>query len=102
MKISINIALVCCTFIKLIQSDSITRCNETIASKPLHLCSKVDTYQTAKPRKKAGNPIDVENLITLSSISKLNVDEETFTIELVIKMIWNDTRVTLANNYQNE
>ena len=80
--------------------SKLPECTEKSSERPfLHLCSLVPSYLRTGPRNEYDNPVDIQTLISILSINNFNPNDETFTIELIVKMTWNDTRLTLVNNF---
>ena len=76
---------------------------ESCASKDvtkLQLCTLEDAYDTSLPSEPW--PVTVKNSVTVLDVVELNPDDNTLTIFVQLKVLWNDTGLSLISNDPNE
>ena len=69
-------------------------CNETVSK--LQLCTLVSDYEQGVPDSVVHKqPTQVSNSVTLLSVAEFNEDQSTISLNVLLAMWWNDTRLTL-------
>ena len=57
------------------------------------ICSLISDYKNYEPLNKG---LQLSQIYTISSISEMNEEKGTITLDVVVKIMWNDTRLTLT------
>ena len=57
------------------------------------LCSLDGSYAKQNPDGSPGNPAKIDQSITFISVTNFDEKESTLGLEVIVKVIWNDTRV---------
>ena len=84
--------------------QTLVNCNETVSE--LQLCSHVFDYDGGMPDsivQQSGErqPTLLKTSITLYSLAEFNEDQSTISLNVLLAMAWNDTRLSLTPNYHN-
>ena len=77
---------------------ALVSCNETVSK--VRLCSLVPDYKQGLPP--AGKPLELLQSITLFSIAEINEDLSSMTLNVLLAMLWNDSRLSLKANNPEE
>ena len=82
-------------------SKALVKCNGTVTK--LQLCSLAQKYEQGTPIQcKACDPLKVLTSVTVFKIAELDENKNTITLNALLSVWWNDTRVTLETNHLNE
>ena len=81
-------------------TQGLKSCNESFTS--LELCKLTKEYLKEQPTATPGEPIIIDPIITLSSVSEFEGNLETLTLDVIIKVMWNDSRLTMKSEIENE
>ena len=88
-------------FLKIKSSKALVKCNGTVTE--LQLCSLADKYQKGVPPGcKDCKPMSLSSSLTVFKIAELDENQNTITLNILLSVVWNDTRVTLESNDPNE
>ena len=87
--------------LKIKSTVALVKCNGTVTE--LQLCSLADKYQKGVPPGCKGcKPMNLSSSLTVFKIAELDENQNTITLNLLLSVVWNDTRVTLESNDPNE
>ena len=82
-------------------TTALVKCNGTVTK--LQLCFINDKYDKGSP---PGNgvpePMKMVSSVTVFKIAELDENQNTLTLNLLLSIVWNDTRITLETNDPNE
>ena len=82
-------------------TTALVKCNGTVSK--LQLCFLDDKYDKGYP---PGNgvpePMKMISSVTVFKIAELDENKNTITLNALLSVWWNDTRVTLETNHLNE
>ena len=93
--------LIIILFLKIKPTKALVKCNETVTK--LQLCSLADKYQKGVPPGcKDCKPMNLSSSLTVFKIAELDENQNTVTLNLLLSVVWNDTRVTLESNDPDE
>ena len=82
-------------------STALVKCNGTVAK--LQLCFLPDKYDKgAPPGNGVPEPMKMNSSVTTFKIAELDENQNTITLNLLLSVIWNDTRITLETDNPNE
>ena len=82
-------------------SKGLVKCNGTVSK--LQLCSLTGKYDKGVPPGcKECEPMVLYSSVTVFKISELDETQNTITMNVLLSVAWNDTRVTLETNDPNE
>ena len=82
-------------------SQAILECNKTVTK--LQLCSvKTDYNSRSTGSKLLGQPLVVNTAVNVFKIAQLDENFNTITLNVLLSVVWNDTRILLESNHQNE
>ena len=82
-------------------SKALVKCDGGMTK--LKLCSLVEKYDKGVPLEcKHCDPLEMRSSITVFKIAELDEDQDTITLDLLLSVSWNDTRLTLETNDPNE
>jgi hypothetical protein len=82
-------------------SKALVKCNGTVTK--LQLCSLAQKYEQGTPIQcKVCDPLKVLTSVTVFKIAELDENKNTITLNALLSVWWNDTRVTLETNHLNE
>ena len=82
-------------------TTALVKCNGTVAK--LQLCFLPDKYDKgAPPGNGVPEPMKMVSSVTVFKIAELDENQNTLTLNLLLSIIWNDTRITLETNDPNE
>ena len=88
-------------FLKIKSTNALVKCNGTVTE--LQLCSLANKYQKGVPPGCKGcKPMSLSSSLTVFKIAELDENQNTITLNLLLSVVWNDTRVTLESNDPNE
>ena len=88
-------------FLKIKPTKALVKCNETVTT--LQLCSLADKYQNGVPPGcKDCKPMNLSSSLTVFKIAELDENQNTVTLNLLLSVVWNDTRVTLESDDPDE
>ena len=88
--------------------QTLISCNETVLK--LQLCTLVSDYEKGYPDSIVhcpdgcqshghGQPTQIKTSITLFSLDEFNEDKSTISLKVLIALFWNDTRLSLPQNF---
>ena len=63
--------------------------NKTMGNKIIELWPDLFSYET---------PLNVSSLLTVDSIPEFNENEGTITVNAILKLVWNDTRIKFKSD----
>ena len=96
----ISIAILVTTLL-LRNVQALVKCNGTVTK--LQLCSLAQKYEQGTPIQcKVCDPLKVLTSVTVFKIAELDENKNTITLNALLSVWWNDTRVTLETNHLNE
>ena len=82
-------------------SKALVKCDGGLTK--LKLCSLVEKYDKGVPLEcKHCDPLEMRSSVTVFKIAELDEDQDTITLDLLLSVSWNDTRLTLETNDPNE
>ena len=82
-------------------SKALVKCNGTVTK--LQLCSLAEKYDKGSPKTCKGcDPLKVSTSVTVFKIAELDENKNTITLNALLSVWWNDTRITLETNELNE
>ena len=82
-------------------SKALVKCNGTV--KKLQLCFLAEKYDKGTPFPCKGcDPLKVSTSVTVLKIAELDENKNTITLNALLSVWWNDTRITLETNDLNE
>ena len=82
-------------------SKALNKCNGTVTK--LQLCTIGQGYDRGTTGwRKLGNPVTLNTSITVFNIAEFDEDKSTMTLNILLSVIWNDVRITLESNDENE
>ena len=88
-------------FLKIKPTKALVKCNGTVTE--LQLCSLDVKYQKGVPPGcKDCKPMSLSSSLTVFKIAELDENQNTVTLNLLLSVVWNDTRVTLESNDPDE
>jgi hypothetical protein len=79
-------------------TTALVKCNGTVTK--LQLCFLSDKYDKGKPAGKW--PMKMVSSVTTFKIAELDENQNTITLNLLLSVMWNDTRITLETDNPNE
>ena len=79
--------------------QSLVSCNESETVSVVQLCTLVPYYDVGVPSEP---PARIDPLVTLFSVTELNEDQRTISLNVLLSFWWNDTRLTLTPKGFNE
>ena len=83
------------------QTTALVKCNRTVSK--LQLCFIDEKYDKgAPPGNGVPEPMKMVSSVTVFKIAELDENQNTLTLNLLLSIIWNDTRITLETNDPNE
>jgi hypothetical protein len=66
------------------------------------LCSLYDKYEKGTSDFKiTGKPMSIKSSITMLKIAELDQNKNTITLNVLLSIFWNDTRITIESNTPN-
>ena len=77
-------------------SQALVQCNAGNVTK-LQLCTLDQAYDKSIPDP-TERPMKIISSVTVFSISDLNQFENTISLNLLLSVVWNDTRLTMESN----
>ena len=81
--------------------QAIIECNKTVTK--LQLCSiKTDYNSRITDSKLLGHPLAVQTEINVFKIAQLDENLNTITLNVLLSVVWNDTRIALESNNKNQ
>ena len=81
--------------------QAIVECNKTVTK--LQLCSLKSDYNSRSIGRNVGdNPLLVNTEVNVFKIAQLDENFNTITLNVLLSVIWNDTRIVLESNSQNK
>ena len=101
-----NLTLVTFLAVFLKTSKALVKCNGTVTK--LQLCSLAQKYDQGTPIQckdwsgKGCDPLKVLTSVTVFKIAELDENKNTITLNALLSVWWNDTRITLETNDLNE
>ena len=82
-------------------SKALVKCNGTVTK--LQLCSLAQKYDQGTPIQCKGcDPLKILTSVTVFKIAELDENKNTITLNALLSVWWNDTRITLETNDLNE
>jgi hypothetical protein len=82
-------------------SKALVECNGTV--KKLQLCFLAEKYDEGTPFPCKGcDPLKVSTSVTVLKIAELDENKNTITLNVLLSVWWNDTRITIETNDPNE
>ena len=82
-------------------SKALVKCDGGMTK--LKICSLVEKYDKGVPLEcKHCDPLEMRSSVTVFKIAELDEDQNTITLDLLLSVSWNDTRLTLETNDPNE
>ena len=81
-------------------SKALVKCNGTV--KKLQLCSLAEKYNKGTPNCQGCDPLKILTSVAVFKIAELDENKNTITLNALLSVWWNDTRVTLETNDLNE
>ena len=82
-------------------TTALVKCNGTVSK--LQLCFIGEKYDKgAPPGNGVPEPMKMVSSVTVFKIAELDENQNTLTLNLLLSIIWNDTRITLETNDPNE
>jgi hypothetical protein len=88
-------------FLLLKMSQALVKCNGTVSK--LHLCYLPEKYDKGAPPWCNGcEPMKLISSVTVFTISEVDEHQNTITLNLLLSVVWNDTRLTSETNDPNE
>ena len=52
--------------------------------------------------KAAGEPLEIKTALTLISIAELNSEQNIMSLNIILSLFWNDTRISMLTPLKNE
>ena len=68
-------------------------CNETVIEP--QICTLVSGYDDGVPDDLSGKRTMVKSSVTLYSLGELNEEQKSITLNVLLAMVWDDTRISL-------
>ena len=62
------------------------------------ICSLISDYKHYLPFNSFEKVLPLHQIYTLTSVGEINEEKGTITLDLVVKTMWNDTRLVLTNS----
>ena len=82
-------------------TTALVKCNGTVSK--LQLCFIDEKYDKgAPPGNGVPEPMKMVSSVTVFKIAELDENQNTLTLNLLLSIRWNDTRITLETNDPNE
>ena len=82
-------------------SKALVKCDGAVTE--LQLCSLVEKYDKGVPLEcKECGPLKIQSSVTILKFAELDENQNTITLDLLLSVSWNDTRITLETNDPNE
>ncbi len=89
----LKILFLVCLSLNLDLCQALKSCNDTVTQ--LTICKLYPNYDKGRTN---GKPLIIDTFsITLYSVDEVNEDSATLTMSLLLKLEWNDTRLTLKD-----
>ena len=81
---------------------ALVSCDQPVSK--LRLCSLVSDYDQGMPASASASskPVEVVQSMTLFSVAEINYDQSTMTLNVLIALVWNDTRLSLKSSSSDE
>ena len=96
-----NLTVVTFLAVFLKTSKALVKCNGTVTK--LQLCSLAEKYDKGTPFPCKGcDALKVSTSVTVLKIAELDENKNTITLNALLSVWWNDTRITLETNDLNE
>ena len=80
-------------------TQSFVLCNETVEA--LQIC-RFGEYDKGQPPWEPGNPLRILNSVTIFSMAEFDDSQNTVSLDILLAIVWNDTRITLKSNDLNK
>ena len=82
-------------------TTALVKCNGTVSK--LQLCFINDKYDKGyTPGNGVPEPMKMLSSVTVFKIAELDENQNTLTLNLLLSVVWNDSRITLETNDPNE
>ena len=80
--------------------QALTQCNKNATKE--QLCSLYDKYEKGTSDVKiTGKPMSIKSSVTMLKIAELDQNKNTITLNILLSIFWNDTRITIESNTPN-
>ena len=80
--------------------QALIQCNKNATKE--QLCSLYDKYQKGKSDWTiTGKPMSIKSSVTMLKIAELDQNKNTITLNILLSIFWNDTRITIESNTPN-
>ena len=80
--------------------QSLIQCNKNVTKE--QLCSLFDQYEKGTSDLKiTGKPMIIKSSVTMLKIAELDQNKNTITLNVLLSIWWNDTRITIESNAPN-
>ena len=80
--------------------QALIQCNKNATKE--QLCSLYDKYEKGTSDLKiTGKPMIVKSSVTMLKIAELDQNKNTITLNVLLSIWWNDTRITIESNAPN-
>ena len=75
-------------------------CDQNVTK--LQLCKTIDIYDNGEPDWSPNNPVLLLTSVTLIEMAELDEDQMTITMNILLSVVWPDSRISLKSNNTNE
>ena len=80
--------------------QALIQCNKNATKE--QLCSLYDKYEKGTSDVKiTGKPMSIKSSVTMLKIAELDQNKNTITLNILLSIFWNDTRITIESNTPN-
>ena len=80
--------------------QALIQCNKNATKE--QLCSLYDKYEKSRSDWKiTGKPMSIKSSVTMLKIAELDQNKNTITLNVLLSIWWNDTRITIESNTPN-
>ena len=80
--------------------QALIQCNKNTTKE--QLCSLYDKYEKGTSDLKiTGKPMSIKSSVTMLKIAELDQNKNTITLNVLLSIWWNDTRITIESNTPN-
>ena len=81
-------------------SQALIQCKKKVTKE--QLCSLYDKYEKSRSDWKiTGKPMSIKSSVTMLKIAELDQNKNTITLNVLLSIFWNDTRITIESNTPN-
>ena len=93
-----RVILILLSFLSLKSCLALKSCNESL-TKHITICTLDPRYEKGFPDSP---PIQPETTLVLYRVADLHEEKSTITLSFMLAVSWNDTRLTLARDHEDE